>query len=212
MKKFLAGLLLTIGLAGSARATEYVFTGPTVAVSGATSATPISVTTATHSYVTGDVVTISGVEGNTCANGDWKVTVTSATVFTLDGSVGVGCGTYSGGSNDTSTLKGKRATGASSWYDTSNAAYVRIYIYGSGATVSTTLIQASANAFAVNQDGGSTPINAPAFTVATITDASTTGEYWFVAGGRIRVNVSAWTSGTVYATIEAYGNDGRRIY
>lgn len=59
-----------------------------IAISAATNASPISITSATHGLATGDIVNISGVLGNTAANGKWTVTVVSATVFTLNGSTG----------------------------------------------------------------------------------------------------------------------------
>jgi hypothetical protein len=59
------------------------------AVTGATNAGPIEINTGTpHGLNTGDRVRIANVLGNSAANGDWKVTRTSATTFTLDGSVG----------------------------------------------------------------------------------------------------------------------------
>lgn len=60
-----------------------------LSVSGATNATPIEITTsAAHGLSTGDRVTVASVGGNTAANGNWAITVTSTTKFTLDGSVG----------------------------------------------------------------------------------------------------------------------------
>lgn len=68
-----------------------------LAVSGATNATPIEVTTsAAHSLMTGDFVFIDGVLGNTAANGYYQVTVTSTTAFTLNTSVGNGAYTSGG--------------------------------------------------------------------------------------------------------------------
>ena len=65
--------------------------GTTLIVTGASNASPIAITTAApHGLQTGDQVTISGVLGNTAANGTFTVTVTSATTFTLDGSTGTG--------------------------------------------------------------------------------------------------------------------------
>jgi hypothetical protein len=65
---------------------------PTVAVAAASNASPISITTSTpHGFSTGvGVVTISGVSGNSAANGDWTVTVADSTHFTLNGSAGNG--------------------------------------------------------------------------------------------------------------------------
>lgn len=65
-----------------------------VAITSSTNATPIAVTaSAVHGLVTGAQVSIVGHKTNTNANGVWTVTVTSTTVFTLDGSVGNGAGT-----------------------------------------------------------------------------------------------------------------------
>lgn len=60
----------------------------TVSVSGATNATPIVLTTATHSLASGDLVNVSGVGGNTAANGVWIINVLTATTFELIGSAG----------------------------------------------------------------------------------------------------------------------------
>lgn len=60
-------------------------------VSGATNATPIVITTSTnHGYITGDSVTITGVEGNTAANGTWTITKVDDNEFSLNGSIGNG--------------------------------------------------------------------------------------------------------------------------
>jgi hypothetical protein len=68
-----------------------------VAISSSTNASPIAVTTGTaHGYTTGDAVTIRGHLVNTNANGTWTVTVSSSTVFTLNGSTGNGVGAATG--------------------------------------------------------------------------------------------------------------------
>lgn len=67
----------------------------TLAVGFASWTAPIIVTTATHGYATGDKVYITGVIGNTAANGVWTITVTSTTQFSLNGSSGNG--THTGG-------------------------------------------------------------------------------------------------------------------
>lgn len=60
-----------------------------LSVTGATNATPIVITTnSAHGYITGDSVTISGVGGNTAANGTKVITKISDTSFSLNGSVG----------------------------------------------------------------------------------------------------------------------------
>jgi hypothetical protein len=59
-----------------------------VAVTGATNASPIVVTSTGHSLNTGDAVSISGVAGNTAANGVFTVTKIDANTFSLNGSTG----------------------------------------------------------------------------------------------------------------------------
>ena len=71
--------------------------GRTIAVTDSTNTTPIVVTTASpHGLQTGEQVTVSGVLGNTAANGVFTVTVTSASQLTLDGSAGNGVWTSGG--------------------------------------------------------------------------------------------------------------------
>ncbi|MDD5466037.1 MAG: Ser-Thr-rich GPI-anchored membrane family protein, partial [Candidatus Omnitrophica bacterium] len=72
--------------------------GTTVNINDATNASPIVITTATnHGYSTGDLVNIQGVPGNLAANGNWIITVTGATTFSLNGSSGSGI--YSAGTD-----------------------------------------------------------------------------------------------------------------
>ncbi len=67
--------------------------GGTLAITNATNATPIIVTTATaHGLTTGQTVSISGVTGNTNANGFWVITSTGNNTFSLVGSSGNGTG------------------------------------------------------------------------------------------------------------------------
>lgn len=70
------------------------------AVSAATNATPIVITTAAaHSLTTGQYVSIQNVGGNTAANGNWVVTVVDSTRFSLNTSVGNGAYTSGGNIN-----------------------------------------------------------------------------------------------------------------
>lgn len=57
-------------------------------VTDATNASPIVITAASHGVTTGQPVTISGVLGNTAANGDFLATAINANTFSLDGSTG----------------------------------------------------------------------------------------------------------------------------
>lgn len=59
------------------------------AITGATTASPIEVTTSgNHGYATDNYVDINGVVGNSAANGHWRITKTANTKFTLNGSTG----------------------------------------------------------------------------------------------------------------------------
>lgn len=73
-----------------------------LAVTGATNASPIQITTASpHGLSNGNYVTISGVLGNTNANGTFAVANASGSTFTLNGTTGnanyTGGGTVDGG-------------------------------------------------------------------------------------------------------------------
>ena len=61
-----------------------------VAITGATNASPISVTATAHGRAEDDIVFIHGIVGNTAANGTWKIAYVDANTFTLDGSTGDG--------------------------------------------------------------------------------------------------------------------------
>jgi len=79
-------------------------------VTGATNASPIVITTGGgHLLHTGQTVSISGVGGNTAANGEWVVTVLTSTTFSLNGSTGNGA--YGGGGTITRPQSGMLAGG-----------------------------------------------------------------------------------------------------
>ena len=70
--------------------------GARILVTGATNASPIVITCAmAHGLSTGATVTVTGVAGNTAANGTFTITVLGATAFSLSGSNG--SGNYTGG-------------------------------------------------------------------------------------------------------------------
>lgn len=75
---------------------HYPNTHPDV-ITGASSASPIQITCASHGYVTGDHIHIQNVLGNTAANGYWTITNTGANTFTLDSSTWVSGAYTSGG-------------------------------------------------------------------------------------------------------------------
>ena len=65
------------------KATSYAAQAKTVTITGATNATPIVVTATAHGLYTGDWISISGITGNTNANGFFKVTRLTADTFSL---------------------------------------------------------------------------------------------------------------------------------
>lgn len=67
----------------------------TGSVTGASNAGPIVITSTGHGLTTGTRVTVTGVTGNTAANGTFVVTYASADTFSLNGSTGNGA--YAGG-------------------------------------------------------------------------------------------------------------------
>lgn len=74
-----------------------IVTATSLSVTAATNAGPIQITTSTnHNLTTGDTVTITGVLGNTAANGTFVITVINPTAFTLNGSTGSGAYTSGG--------------------------------------------------------------------------------------------------------------------
>ena len=71
--------------------------GPTINVTVASNTSPIEITTAAaHGLQKGAQITISGVLGNTAANGTFTISVAGPTTFTLDGSTGNGAWTAGG--------------------------------------------------------------------------------------------------------------------
>ncbi len=66
------------------------------AITDASNASPIAITSAGHGLSTAHFVVIDGVVGNTAANGFFRITVTGTDTFTLDGSTGNGAYTSGG--------------------------------------------------------------------------------------------------------------------
>jgi Protein of unknown function (DUF2586)/Ubiquitin-activating enzyme E1 FCCH domain len=82
-----------------ATATAGLVTGSTVstiAVTGASTTSPIVITTASNTLATGQVVTLAAVGGQTGANGTFVITVLSPTTFSLNGSTSVSSWTSGG--------------------------------------------------------------------------------------------------------------------
>ncbi|MFN9720936.1 MAG: PKD domain-containing protein [Planctomycetota bacterium] len=70
--------------------------GTSKAITGATNTADIQITSAAHGLKTGDRIRITGVQGNTAANGTFSVTVVSANAFLLKGVTGNGAYTIGG--------------------------------------------------------------------------------------------------------------------
>lgn len=62
--------------------------GATGAITGASNATPIEITSVAHGLTTGMTVVIDDIQGNTAANGTFVLTVTGLDTFTLASSIG----------------------------------------------------------------------------------------------------------------------------
>lgn len=77
-------------------------TGGGATIIGATNASPIVITTAAaHGFTSGSFVEITGVTGNTAANGIFRISSLSTTTFSLN--LSTGNGVYAGGGSATKT-------------------------------------------------------------------------------------------------------------
>lgn len=110
-------------LAGTVKAALIDLDDVAVTITAATNATPIVITATSHGLSTGQLVSISGVTGNTNANGIRRVTVTDANTYSLQdpltGANIAGNGTF-GGTTPRSVALGTAArefysSGAGSW-------------------------------------------------------------------------------------------------
>jgi hypothetical protein len=96
-----AGTMQPSVLVSAGKGTGNIAAFATSTITNASNASPIVITTsANHGYNTGDKVNVSGVTGNTNANGSsptgfWTITVIDNTHFSLDGSTGNAA--YTGG-------------------------------------------------------------------------------------------------------------------
>lgn len=185
-----------------------------ILISGATNATPIVITVAANSGLkTGDRLAIAGITGNTAANGEWTLEAVTATTFKLLGSVGNG--TYGGSPraaqifDQTPLMDGHSAV---------------LQLAGSGAcTVTLTAFESYAE-FAANDNSllgfvqapvvssavqGVTNTNATSAssstkaTSALVIAATNAGsEYEIKLPKYLHATVSAYTSGTIIATVQ----------
>lgn len=88
--------------------------------------------------------------------------------------------------------------GATNFYSISNCDSVRVQVWSASTSVA-----------AVNIDVRSSAA-APWFTVVTVANPSSTGEYWSIPRAvDIRVNVTGYVSGTISANLEGYNRNER---
>lgn len=137
----------------------------TYSVSAASNASPISiVTTSTNALFTGQWVNITGVAGNTAANGIWSITVVSNTNFTLNGSTGNGA--YTGGG----TISTTAFSGPTNLWEGTPVLAVGNDGY-TAAQVSTTL---TGDAFFTTTTNNPFTLTSTSFTVSTANNNTTT--------------------------------------
>lgn len=184
-------------------------------ISGATNATPIVITVAANSGLkTGDRVAISGITGNTNANGEWTLAAVTATTFQLVGSAGNG--TY-GGTPRMALV-----------FDRTPLMRDHSALLTMGGNAVATLLLESFNSYAEFAAGNNsllgsvdTPVDTSAYsfitnTVATPASSSTIASSSVVMAATaegvslplklpryLRMSLSAWTSGTFLGQISA---------
>lgn len=104
----------------------------------------------------------------------------------------------------TVALDAVTSTATSSTFDTHECGIINVYVYSASTSACTVVIEAASKS------------SGPWFDVtqqSPITNPSSTGEYWRVPKANFyRVRVSARSSGTISATIDAYTNTGSVCY
>lgn len=86
----------TGAVTGFAMGPTHPVSRPVTAATNPGAPNPVVLTCAAHGFVTGDVVAVSGVGGNTGANGSWQIRVLTPNTFELVGSRGAGAYTNGG--------------------------------------------------------------------------------------------------------------------
>lgn len=184
-------------------------------ISGATNATPIVITVAANSGLkTGDRIAISGITGNTGANGIWTIEAASATTFKLLGSVGNG--TYGGTPrcaqvfDSTPTMKGHTGVLQMAGNLVGTVTFTAFASYAEFAANDNSLlgtVVAPIKSSAVqgvtntNATSASSSTKATSALVMAATNAGT--EYEINVPYILHAEVTAYTSGTFNATVQA---------
>src|SRR5581483_1481932 len=178
-------------------------------ITNATNAGPIVITSNTHGLTTGTQVQISGVLGNTAANGTWTITVVNSNSFSLNGSTGNGA--YTSGGTWTATLApavievdGTRPFTATHQYAT-NASYpVSVTVADkdgattSIASTSTVTITTAAPTVTINGAPASSPEGTGINLTSTVSDPGGPGG-GFIYAWSVTKNGSAYASGSASA-------------
>lgn len=120
--------------------------GSSKTITGATNATPIVVTSASHGLNNGDVVWISGVGGNLAANGFYVIANKTANTFELAGSAGSGAYTSGG----TAQTQGRAGDSGQRWFSSGAGADFTV----GGGVISRTQATASGDRFALIRASG----------------------------------------------------------
>jgi uncharacterized protein DUF2586/ubiquitin-activating enzyme E1-like protein len=179
----------------------------TVTVTGATNATPTVITATAHGLLTGSIVTIAGVGGNTGANGTWKVTVLSSDTFSIPVDTTGGSSFSTGGTVQfTGLIMSGTGTSVPTVTGTPNDTYyVQIDIVKGGT------IAANGIVFTISLDAGRS--KGPNISLGTSTTYAisgtgitvTFGSGTLVAGDRIRFSTTepAWNTSGVAAALTA---------
>lgn len=123
------------GVTGEFLASGSLSSAESGSVTGATNASPIVITSASHGLTTGQRVTIADVGGNTAANGTFTITRVDASTFSLDGSTGNGAYTSGGTWTVTGTYSATITPTAISGY--AQGEYFDVVVY---ATISAAVV------------------------------------------------------------------------
>jgi hypothetical protein len=102
-------------------------------VSDASNAAPIVITSSAHGLSTGARVTITGVAGNTAANGTFVITKITSSTFSLDGSTGNGQWTSGGTWNVTGLYQYTISLAGTDGFEAGES-YQALFVYAVAAT------------------------------------------------------------------------------
>ena len=179
-----------------------------ILVSGSTNATPVVITMAAgHGQKNGDRLAISGVTGNTNANGEWTLSSVGATTATLVGSVGNG--THGGTIRaavvlDTTPTMRNHSAALHTWGNAVGTVDIEAYEsyadFAAGANTAGAVAPVLSPSFGTASAGS---VSTPAKTTLTAA-ATNAGQVAEVKLARyMRTVCTAYTSGTFGAVVEA---------